>query len=83
MGLMFVTSGGIMDHGRMLPLTHIGPAQRCTTLSISQPLALTPGGGMIPAICTAASGNETTMRCVMARTPTVTRDQVPERSGGL
>jgi len=29
----------------MLPLTHIGPAQRCKTLSISQPLAMTPGGG--------------------------------------
>jgi len=36
------------------------------------------GVSMIPAICTAASGNEQPMRCAMARTPTVTRDQVPE-----
>src|SRR2546428_8326359 len=36
------------------------------------------GVGMMPAICTAASGNAQPLRCVMARTPTVTRDQVPE-----
>jgi len=36
---------GSWTSGRMLPLTHIGPAQRCTTLSISQPLAMPPRGG--------------------------------------
>jgi len=36
---------GSWTSGRMLPLTHIGPAQRCKTLFISQPLAMTPGGG--------------------------------------
>ena len=35
---------GSWTSGRLLPLTPIGPAQRCTTLSISQPRAMTPGG---------------------------------------
>ena len=37
------------------------------------------GVGMMLAICTVESGNEKPVRCVMARTPTVTRDQVPEQ----